>query len=142
MYRMTITAKPQNPPKKNFEDTFLFSLKRCFFLLSLCFFVFFFVLKCKNKKKLVFFLVFAFQNQKKTKKQGTPKRTTSFEAKPKNLFKVLFFGFFGFKVLGLLSFSTYYKLSEKLCFLQKIPFRNVIIVSNMIASCKNFDVLI
>jgi hypothetical protein len=59
----------------------------------------------------------AFQNQKKAKKQGTPKKTTSFEAKPKNLFKVLFFGFFGFKVLGLLSFSTYYKLSEKLCFL-------------------------
>ena len=77
-----------------------------FFLLSLCFFV----LKCKNPKKTCvfwflvifsnhkpskkqkntsFFLVFAFQNKKQKNTRITKK--TSFEAKPKSLFKVLFF---------------------------------------------------
>ena len=45
-------------------------------------------------------------HQKPKRKQGTPKKT-AFEAKPKSLFKVLFFLFFGFEVLGKLSFSAY-----------------------------------
>ena len=60
----------------------------------------------KHKKKQVLFLHFKTQ-----KKQG--KQKTSFATKPKSLFKVVFFFLvFGFEVLGLLSFSTYYKLSD------------------------------
>ena len=78
----------------------------------------------KPKKHKVF-LVFAFQNQKSKKKQqqqGKQKKT-SFEAKPKRFFQSFFFCFLGFEVLGLLSLSTYCKLSEKLRFLIENSFQ-------------------
>jgi hypothetical protein len=55
---MTITAKPQNKKTKNKTLKRRFGLaSKDVFLVFLVFFVFL-VLKCKNKKKLVFFLVF------------------------------------------------------------------------------------
>jgi len=53
----------------------------------------------QTKKKHKVFLVFAFQNQKNKKKQGKPKKT-SFEAKPKSFFKVLFFVFWVLRFWG------------------------------------------
>ena len=98
---MTITPKPQDQKNKKHE-----TLKRLFGLASkvfgfpCVFLVFFLILKCtrfmvgenhqKPKKKF-----FAFQNQTKNKKKHKEKtKKTSFEAKPKSLFKVLVFWFF------------------------------------------------
>ena len=55
---MTITPKSQNPKnkKQNFEKTFWFSLKRCFFGFP-CFFLFFWFWNAKTKKNLCFSLV-------------------------------------------------------------------------------------
>jgi hypothetical protein len=50
----------------------------------------------------------------KTKKRKENQQKPSFEAKPKSLFKV-FFCFFGFEVLGLVSFSIYITSVQKSC---------------------------
>ena len=120
---MTITAKPQNKKTKNKTLKIRFGLaSKDVFLVFLVFFWFFLVLKCKNKNQLEFFwffwrfmvgenhrkqkntrfcLVFAFQNQKQTKKTRKTQKKTSFEAKPSSLFKVCFF-FWGLAVLVIL----------------------------------------
>ena len=107
---MTITAKPQNQKKnKTLKRLFGLASKDVFFVI-LVFFCFF-VLKCKNPKKNLCFFVF-FEGLWLEKNHQKPKNTsffwflhfktkntritkkTSFEAKPKSLFKVLFFLFF------------------------------------------------
>ena len=79
----TKQTQNQKPKNQNFEETFWFSLKKCFFLI---FILFFLALKCKSRKNIVFFCFlkvygwrkspntkktssfFAFQNPKKTRK--------------------------------------------------------------------------
>jgi len=112
--------KTKKPKKQNFEETFWFSLKTCFFGFH---FVFFRLWNAKAEKTLCFFCFWWFsptinlqKNQKnsswflflhfKTKKTKNTRKTkkTSFEAKPKRLFKVLFFVFlfWGFAVIVIL----------------------------------------
>ena len=95
----------QNKKNKTLKRLFGLASKDVFFGFP-CVFCFL-VLKCKNKKTCIFlffeglwlekitkkkvFSVFAFQNQKKTKKHKENQKKTSFQAKPKSLFKVLFF---------------------------------------------------
>ena len=78
----TKQTQNQKPKNQNFEETFWFSLKKCFFYFHFVFLA----LKCKSRKTLCFFVFwrfmvgenhqtpkkkvffFAFQNQKKTRK--------------------------------------------------------------------------
>ena len=89
--------KKQKTKSQNFEDTFWFRLKRCFFLVFLVFFCFFLVSKSKKpkntwcflvfpgswleaitkkpKKHQVFFVFLDFETKKNKKTQGKPKKT-------------------------------------------------------------------
>ena len=110
----TKTKKPRN---QNFEETFWFRLKRCFFLVFLVFFFVFWFRSPKNQKTPgVFwffqvhgwrqspknqktpgvFLVFWTSKPKKPKKHKENQKNPSFESKPKSLLKVLVFWFFVF----------------------------------------------
>ena len=118
---MTITPKPQNK-KKNFEETFWFSLNTCFFGFP-CVLLFCFGFDSqKPNKNLLFFLFvwrsmvgenhqkpkkkfFAFQNQTKNKKtQGKNKKKHLLRLNQKVSSKFWFFGFsfWGFGVIVIL----------------------------------------
>ena len=92
--------------QKNKKTCFLcFWRKTCF----LCFFEGLWLEKItKKQKNTSLFLHF------KKKTRNTKQKFLLRLYKPKSLFKVLFlfFLFWGFEVLGILSFSTYYKLSD------------------------------
>jgi len=69
----------QKPKNQNFEETFWFSLKTCFF----GFHFVFLALKCKSRKNIVFFCFFeGLWLEKITKKQKHTKQTQN--QKPKN----------------------------------------------------------
>ena len=114
---MTITPKSQNPKnkKQNFEKTFWFSLKRCFFGFP-CFFLFFWFWNAKTKKTLCFSLVWENHQiwvlkPKNKKTQGTPKKTIFWGQTKKSLqrFVFLFFigMFFGYIFVFLFGFLYY-----------------------------------
>ena len=96
---MTITPKHQNqkPENQNFEETVWFSLKRLFFWFYLCFCGFWWFSPTINLQKTkhtrVFFLVVAFQNQKRQKKNTIWKKKNLLRLNQKVSSKFCFFGF-------------------------------------------------
>ena len=107
--------KTKKPKKQNFEETFWFSLKKCFFWFSFCFFL---VLKCKSRKNIAFFVFLKVYGWRKSPKTKKTQSTQNQKSKNQNFEETFWFSlktcFFGFHFVFFRLWNA--KAEKTLCF--------------------------